>query len=105
MTLFVQSFSKWSDFLANYIKHTNKVSYADDNTLCSVRETHQRVIQKLVADAGICLDWFEKYMMQANPGKFYIMLTGNHETLLTLHDVVLDKEDYVNLLGVKIEKG
>ncbi len=42
--------------------------------------------------------------MQANHGKFYFMLTGNHETQLTLHDVVLDKEDYLNLLVVKIDK-
>ncbi len=40
----------------------------------------------------------------ANLGKFHFILTGNHETLLTLHDVVLAKEDYVNLPGVKIDK-
>ncbi len=40
-------------------------------------------------------------MKQANPGKFHFMLTVNYETQLTLHDVVLDKEHYVNLLGVK----
>ncbi len=43
-------------------------------------------------------------MMQANTGRFHLMLTGNHEMQL-IHDVVLDKEDYVNLLGVNIDKG
>ncbi len=43
--------------------------------------------------------------MQANPGKFQFMLTGKHETQLTLHDFVLDQEEYVNLLYVKLIKG
>ncbi len=86
------------------LKHTNVVNYTDDNTLCSITENLQRVIQKLFADTGICLDWFENYIMQANPGKFHFMLTGNHEMQLTLYDVVLDQEYYVNLLCVKIDK-
>ncbi len=44
------------------------------------------VIQKLLADTEICLDWVETDMMQANPGKFHFMLTGNHETQLMLHE-------------------
>ncbi len=47
----------------------------------------------------------KKNMMQANPGKFQFMLTGNHEMQLMLYDVVLDKDNYVNVLGVKIDKG
>ncbi len=90
------SFNLFLNDLMFSLKHTNVVNYAVDNTLCSIAETLQRVIQKLLADAGICLDWFAKK---------HFMLTGNHETQLMLHDVVLDKEVYVNLLHVKIDKG
>ncbi len=35
------------------LKHTNIVNYADDNTLCSITETLQRVSQKVLTDPGI----------------------------------------------------
>ena len=43
--------------------------------------------------------------MQANPNKFQFMVTGNHETQLTLNDqTILDQEDCVKLLGVNVDK-
>ena len=55
-------------------------------------ETLQEVIQKLLADACVSL-------------KFQFMVTGNHETRLTLNDqTILDQEDCVKLLSVNVDR-
>ncbi len=85
-------------------KHTDPVNYADDNTLCPIDNSLQEAIEKLVADGNISIDWFTHNDMQANPAKFYFMVTGSSAIQLTLRAATTEQEDCVKLLGVNMCK-
>ncbi len=86
------------------LKHTDPVTYADDNTLCATANSIQEAIQKLVADGNISIDWFTHNDMQANPSKFHCMVTGSSAIQLTLRAATTEQEHCVKLLGVNIDK-
>ena len=86
------------------LKHTDPVNYADDNTLCAIANFLQDMIQKLVDDGNIAIDWFSSNDMQANPSKFQFMTFEDSNVVLTLRGVSIEQDDCVKLLGVNIDR-
>ncbi len=69
----------------------------------------QEVISHLSEEGDVCLDWFSRNGMQANPTKFQLMMNDRKRTKLepkptfTLQST-LENGDLVKLLGIKIDR-
>ena len=92
-----------NDFIF-FLKNTDPVNYADDNTLEAIGNSLCETIQKLRADADISLDWFDENSMKANPNKFQFMVPGKDETDFSFRDITLKHETFVNLLGISVDQ-
>ncbi len=92
-----------------FIKNSSLTNYADDNTLIDFAKTSQEVISHL-SEGQVCLYWFSRNGMQANPTKFQLMMNDRKRTKLqpeptfTLQRRTLENEDSVKLLGIKIDR-
>ncbi len=56
-----------------FIKNFSFTKYADGNTLIDFAKTSQEVISHLTEEGEVCLDWFSRNGMQANPTKFQLI--------------------------------
>ncbi len=92
-------FKQFLNDIVLFIKnsHTN---YADDNTtLIDFPKTSQEVISHLSQEGEVCLDWFFRNGMQANPTKFQLMMNDHKstrlkpETTFTLQSTTLENKD------------
>ncbi len=63
-----------------FIKTSSLTNYANDNTLIDFAKTSQKVISHICKEGEICLDWFSRNGMQANPTKFQLMMNGRKRT-------------------------
>ncbi len=62
-----------------FIKNSSLTNYADDNTLIDFAKTPQDVISHLSEEGEVCLDWFSRNGMQANPTKFKFMKNDHNK--------------------------
>ncbi len=91
-----------------FIKTSSLTNYPDDNTLIDFAKTSQEVISHLSEEGEVCLDWFSRNGMQANPTTFQLMMNDRKRTKLeseptfTLQSITLEIEDSVKLLWIKI---
>ena len=82
-------------------------NYADDNTLSFIHR--QLAVLKSVVEneSEIALKWFDNNQMQANPGKFQAIATGNrtHSELKSFNVAgnAIACEETVKLLGVELD--
>ena len=59
--------------------------FADDNTICDCDKDLSIILENLKYDMKILLKWFRINSLQANPGKFQIMILGKiQQSLLKL---------------------
>ncbi len=92
-----------------FIKNSSLTNYADDKTLVDFAKISQEVISHLSKESDVCLDWFSRNGMHANPTKFQLMMNDCKRTKLepeptfTLQST-LENEDPVKLLGIKIDR-
>ena len=70
-----------------FINTCSLFNYADDNTIITVNNNPDVVIDYLVLDSNIAIPWFKNNYMLANPDKFQLLLVCN-----------------VKLLGVNIDE-
>ncbi len=91
-----------------FIKNSSLTNYADHNTLIDVAKNSQQVINHLSEECEVCLEWFSRNGMQANPTKFQLIMNDHKRTRLgpeptfTLQSTTLENEDSFKLLGIKI---
>jgi hypothetical protein len=91
-----------------FILHAKLFNYADDNTLSCIANTIVEVKEILTKESKVAIQWFKSNMMEANPGKFQVMLLSKskNETdfSLEIDGNILKGENHVKLLGVNIDK-
>ena len=81
-------------------------NFADDNTLHSCAKTLAEVISNLEFDLEIILDWFSNNYLEANPGKFQMLVLGTKNSVveISIGNVKISSTDSVVLLGITIDK-
>ena len=82
-------------------------NYADDNMLSFIHRQLAVLKSVVESDSEIALEWFDNNQMQANPGKFQAIATGNrtHWDLKSFNvaDNAIACEETVKLLGVELD--
>ena len=97
-----------SDVFAS-IKLCELFNYADDNTLSSSSSDIDKVIENLLIDSNIIIQWFNQNFMKVNPQKFQLMLMKPHgkndelPTEIEIEGNVIKASKSVRLLGVDID--
>ena len=82
------------------------VNFADDNTISAVTHSKEETKTKLEAEAKVCIEWFDSNGMQANAGKFHVIMPTtpiDSAPTLKIDNIDLECEDQVELLGVLID--
>ena len=82
-------------------------NFADDNSLADFSFNIEDLLNNLQHDSKICIEWFTKNGMEANPTKFNFMIlsdqpVGNVEISIT-ENVKIVSESIVKVLGVFID--
>ena len=91
------------------IRNCKLFNYADDNTLSASHYDISIVIDKLLKDTTLAIEWFQNNFMKVNPEKFQIMFMqpkGKSSLLPETVDVVnhtINVSDKVVLLGIQID--
>ncbi len=81
------------------------LNYADDNTLCIIRNTVNLVISALKKDAENAMLWFTEIVMQANLTKFQFMIMQKYTSKeiisdsIEIHSTTIMRQPEVKLLG------
>ncbi len=81
-------------------------NYADDNSLCVIREQLLHVKYALEIKIEKASRWFEENHMRANPVKFQCIVHIRTHTLnfnISLEDTDITPSDIVDLLGLIID--
>ena len=82
-------------------------NYADDNTVSSADLVLSKLIENLVKDSLLLINWFANNHMKANPDKFQAIAVGkrtkDENITFKLDDNIIKCEEHVKLLGVTID--
>ncbi len=81
-------------------------NYADDNSLCVIREQLFDVQYPLEAETEKAIRWFEENHMRANPVKFQCIVHTKASTLnfsISLGKTDITHSDIIDLLGMIID--
>ena len=90
-----------------FIEKCSLYNFADDNSLSNAAPTLNEVKLNLQYDSKICIKWFRKNGMEANPSKFQFMVLSSQPTEQIQIDigdnVIVSSEPVVKALGVYID--
>ena len=90
------------------IKKTNLHGFADDNTLSTVSNTIEGILNLLSNDANIATDWLANNDMIANPSKFQLILPSKSKVIpqvsLKVKDKTITNTNEVEILGITIDE-
>ena len=84
-------------------------NYADDNTLSTSNRVINHLIQNLLTDTNIIIQWFHQNFMKVNPDKFQLMImkpTGKNDVLpheIQIEGIQIKASKSVRLLGIDID--
>ncbi len=94
-----------NDFCLLFIEEL-LTNYADDNSICVIREQLFDVKYALGAETEKAIRWFEENHMRANPVKFQCIVHTKTPTLnfsISLGETDITPSDIVDLLGMIID--
>ena len=86
-----------------FIKDSKIANYADDNTLYTVQENINRLLNILENETTIILDWFKKNEMKPNADKCHLIVCNEKNIMVNLQNENIIANDFVELLGVTID--
>ena len=90
-----------------FIRKSGVCNFADNNTLYSVGKNIENVVSDLKIDLVRVMEWFKINSLQANPGKFQLMVLGNKDEIsfnIHVNNVKIKNSNEVTLLRIKIDK-
>ena len=82
--------------LFRFIKNKEIASYADDTTPYEMGANSAYVIPNLEI-------WFNDNSMEANSGKYYLLLSGSDSSKITIGNKTISSSKCGKLLGIKID--
>ena len=100
-SLFFNIFTNDLFFFTEKLKIAN---FADDNTLYTVEKNNTLLLKALEEETNEILKWFDLNEMKSNEDKCHLLLANNDNGTITLGNEVIEAEDSVELLGLKIDK-
>ena len=90
-----------------FIEKCSLYNFADDNSLSTTATNLNELKINLQHDSKICIKWFEKNGMEANPSKFQFMVLSSkpteHITIDISENISIISEPVVKALGVYID--
>ena len=89
------------------IEQSDICNFADDNILYSCGKSLTDIKENLASDTKSILNWFKLNSLEANPGKFQLMIFGDkshHKHELKIDSIKVEASDDVLLLGITIDK-
>ena len=80
-------------------------NFVDDNTLYVCDTSLESVLQKLLSDVPVVIDWFHSNELVVNPEKFQVTFLGfdGQRFPVTIDDNLITSSTSVKLLGVNID--
>ena len=85
-----------------FIKDTHMANYADDNTLYSLNDNLEDLIETLERETTTILDWFRTNEMKPNDDKCHLIVCNNENLQAKLGNEIIKSTSSVDLLGVTI---
>ena len=90
-----------------FIDKAKLFNYADDNTLLFSHSDFATLVEILVRESKVLIDWFFRNQMKANPDKFQALAVGEKtsalKSLFRIGKAEIECEETVKLLGVEID--
>ena len=86
-----------------FVKDSKIANYADDNTLYTIQENIDRLLNILENETSIILDWFNKNEMRPNADKCHLIVCNEKNVMVTLQNEKIIANDFVELLGITID--
>ena len=90
-----------------FIDKAKLFNYADDNTLSFSHSDFATLVEILVRESKILIEWFFRNQMKANPDKFQALAVGEKTSALKpvfkIGEAEVECEETVKLLGVEID--
>ena len=99
--LFFNIFTNDLFFFTENLKIAN---FADDNTFYTVEKNNTLLLKALEEETNEILKWFHLNEMKSNEDKCHLLIAKNDNGAITLGNEVIEAEDSVELLGLKIDK-
>ena len=86
------------------VENTDIVSFADDNTPYTKRNSIEEVIQKLKNAAKTLFQWFSDNQIKANPDNCHFLCSSNRLISLTIENQnKIKNSKFEKLLGIKLD--
>ena len=86
-----------------FLKEASIASYADDTTLYATDQNLEKLLETLLNETSILLEWFRINEMKSNTDKCHLLVTCPAYTYVKLENDLILNEPSVNLLGITIE--
>ena len=87
-----------------FLKDTNIINYADDNTPFAIAQDNETVIKLIEYDSAILFQWLENNVVKANPDKSHLLLSSKNKNLYALINnyKIINSESEI-LLGITFD--
>ena len=86
-----------------FLKNTDIISYADDNTLCSTEKNRETVIDTIETSSQVLFNWFSDNSVKADSGKSHLLM-GSTETIHANVEVsMINSSQKEILLGINLD--
>ena len=87
-----------------FLENLDISSYADDTTLCTVKENKESVLNALETSSQKLFKWFKNNFMKANSDKSHLLLSCNEPSTLVIDGSSIETNTKEVLLGITIDK-
>ena len=87
-----------------FIENSKIANFADDNTCYAVENNSTLLLKTLEEETSKIMKWFRLNEMKSNDDKCHLLIANSDNGSITLGDNIIEAEDSVDLLGLKIDK-
>ena len=102
-------FNLFINDLVFFMKHSDLINYADDNTISAWANSIQELILTLESESETAIKWFRDNEMIVNPDKFQAIIINKHgksernNYTLKFNEYEIESKNSVTLLGIDID--
>ena len=82
---------------------TNIANYADDNTLYTIQDNLEKILDVLNSETSLLLNWFHINEMKSNNDKCHLFLPNKDNISIDIGNETIESSNVVDLLGIKID--
>ena len=86
-----------------FLDKSRMANYADDNTIYSVDENVEKLLDLLKNETSTVLKWFKTNEMKSNSDKCHLLVATNDNVSVNIETEIIESSNSVELLGIKID--